>query len=391
MRVAVVQERIDPRRGGAETSTLEMARHLAAQCDVTLVCAATSAAADLAAIAGPVRVHAVVGGGGSRTQQTVRFVAEADRYCRMEAFDVVHAVSPCLSATVYQPRGGTYPETIRRGIASGRSVLGRWVRWFARRTNRRQRFLMLLERALLTGGRPPVVAALSEYVRRQVRDGYGVPDDRIRVIFNGVDVARFSAAEAAAAREARRADLGVGRETPLALFAAHNFALKGLRELIEAAATPVGRRAGFHVVVTGRDRERSYRRRATRLGVGGRLHFVGATADLRPYYAAVDALAHPTWYDPCSRVVLEALCFGLPVVTTRFNGAAEVIEPGRNGFVIGTPADAAALATALAEALHPAVRTSAAAAAESVRDPLSMARHARQLCELYSELGGVRN
>jgi len=67
-------------------------------------------------------------------------------------------------------------------------------------------------------------------------------------------------------------------------------------------------------------------------------------------------VAHPTWYDPCSRVVLEALAVGLPAVTTRYNGAAEVMEVGRHGTVIDEPQDVAALAQALRTTLAPEVR-----------------------------------
>ena len=59
----------------------------------------------------------------------------------------------------------------------------------------------------------------------------------------------------------------------------------------------------------------------------------------------------PTWYDPCSRVVLEALSVGLPVVTTHFNGAAEVMEADQHGEIVGSPDDVMALSRAIADVL----------------------------------------
>ena len=45
-----------------------------------------------------------------------------------------------------------------------------------------------------------------------------------------------------------------------------------------------------------------------------------------PYYAAADLYVHPTFYDPCSLVVLEAAACGLPIITSRYNGAAELFR-----------------------------------------------------------------
>ena len=75
-----------------------------------------------------------------------------------------------------------------------------------------------------------------------------------------------------------------------------------------------------------------------------------------PYYAAADAYVQPTFYDPCSLVVLEALASGLPVVTSRFNGVSELLTQGREGYVIYDPADHYELAEALVPMFNPARR-----------------------------------
>jgi UDP-glucose:(heptosyl)LPS alpha-1,3-glucosyltransferase len=137
------------------------------------------------------------------------------------------------------------------------------------------------------------------------------------------------------------------------------------------------------LAVVGRDNPAPYRRLARRLRLADRVRFLGARDDVPSLYAAADVLAHPTWYDPCSRVVLEALVCGLPVVTTRFNGAAEVIEEGKHGVVIDSPRDTAALAAAIERCLEEDVRAACASDAPRMRERLSMARHARELKALY--------
>ena len=74
---------------------------------------------------------------------------------------------------------------------------------------------------------------------------------------------------------------------------------------------------------------------------------VGPRRDLERYYAAADVLVHPTFYDPCANVCLEAMAAGVPVLTTDWNGASELIHSGQEGFIYHNPADVAALSDAL--------------------------------------------
>jgi UDP-glucose:(heptosyl)LPS alpha-1,3-glucosyltransferase len=380
MRVAIIQETIETARGGAETSTLEMARRLAELgLDVSIIFRGRQE--------GPFMRRGVMflpieARGPTRAFRTYRFVQTAQRMCRIGAFDIVHAITPCLCANVYQPRGGTYPESIERSLAIVRSRLWRELKRLGRRFNIRQRFLARLESLLLRRRAGQVmVAAVSNYVRQQVISAYGFPAARVRVIFNGVETPLLSAEEVARYRSKRRELLGLSGEAPLVLFVAHNFRLKGLGELLRASVA-----GEWAVLVIGNGRTAPYQRLAARLGLSARVHFAGAGRSVAGWYGAADVLAHPTWYDPCSRVVLEALSSGLPVVTTRYNGAAEVIEPGRNGEVIEDPGDYEELAAAIRRALRPQVRQWCLEDAAATRERLSMARHARELKALYEEI-----
>jgi UDP-glucose:(heptosyl)LPS alpha-1,3-glucosyltransferase len=425
MRVAIVQEHIDTARGGAETSTLEMAGLLAELgVQVTVLSAsrgkrtrprpAAGEDRDAPRAAGceyaALRIEEIdVGDRLTRLGRTRAFIARAEKRCRTAGFDLVHAITPCLSAHVYQPRGGTYVETIVRSLAVWRTPFARALRGLGRRFNARQQFLLKLERALLNRSPPPVVAAVSRYVARQVRQAAPrLAPEQVRVVFNAVNLRPVP--DEPAARRAVRGALGFADEAALLLFVAHNFRLKGLATLLEALAAGTARGHAWRLVIVGRDRPEPYRRMARRLGLRaelrlGSLHpagelrgdppgalshaqviFLGPRGDLARFYAAADVLVHPTWYDPASRVVLEALCCGLPVVTTVFNGAAEVVEPGRTGEVLEDPADAAGLCAAIERAARPPIRQACRAAAPAMRERLSMSRHASELLALYRSL-----
>ncbi|RMF83231.1 MAG: glycosyltransferase family 1 protein [Planctomycetota bacterium] len=391
MRVAIVQQRLETQRGGAETSTLEMAARLAEfDAQVTIVAAdesPTDGRRTWACHSG-VRVERVAVGGSTKLRRTIAYVRSVDSYCREQRFDIVHAIVPCFSANVYQPRSGLYPESLTQSTAMISPAPLRVARRWLRRFNYRQRFLMLVERAMLSDAHPPWVAAVSRYIHEQLARWFpAYPLERAPLILNGVEIDAGDVAQRAAWRRAVRAELKIADDAPLALFVGHNFKLKGLGELIDAiAARRAAAQRAWTLAVVGRGDPRPWRAKARRRGVTEAVRFLGARDDVRPMYAAADVLAHPTWFDPCSRVVLEALACGLPVVTTRFNGAADAIDDGKTGFVIDSPANIEALADAMRAALAPDVRETLAAKVEQIRERVSMRRHARELRALYERV-----
>ncbi|MFQ5458448.1 MAG: glycosyltransferase family 4 protein, partial [Myxococcota bacterium] len=90
-----------------------------------------------------------------------------------------------------------------------------------------------------------------------------------------------------------------------------------------------------------------YRALAGRLGVSPRVVFAGPRNDIESVYAAGDVLLAPTRYDAFSNATLEGLAMGLPVITTRMNGASEIVTEGREGYVVHDAEDTDAIARAL--------------------------------------------
>ncbi|MFO0838503.1 MAG: glycosyltransferase family 4 protein [Phycisphaerae bacterium] len=394
MNIAIVQTTLDARRGGAETSTLEMAGQLAALGQtVTLLAADVTPELQTRISHDHSGTRAVSVLSPSGKPDPHAFARAVDRHLSTSRYDVVHAVTPCYAADVYQPRGGTLIETIERSVAIGRTPLERWLRRLGRRFNRRQRALLEIEHDLLSRDPPPVVAAVSDYVLRQVAAHYPSAAARARVVFNGVNFKPLEDDAAKDARHALRGEFGLEANARCVLFVAHNFKLKGLAALIAARAAhspaAAGNSSDWTLIVAGRDRTRPYERLAERMGVASSIRFVGATRPVSQLFAAADVLAHPTWYDPCSRVVLEALCAGVPVVTTRCNGAAEALTPGVHGEILDWPADPATLARAIDRCLSQDCATACRRDAHAFRERLSMRRHATELLALYQKIAAT--
>ena len=387
MKVALIMQHVDSGRGGAETSVGQYTRHLARRgCQVHLYTTSAAPSEDL----GGITFHTIPSRSPLRSLRTRRFVRQAVEHIGRERFDVVHAVTCCPDADIYQPRGGTIAETTLRNLAACSGVAGRLARCLVRAIDPNHRLALRLERQVCRQAQPPIIAAVSDYVADQFRRHYDLGPPRVRVIFNGVDAPEADPASVRRDRRQVRQALGLDEGVVLALLVAHNFKLKGLASAIRALARVVQRTdRDTRLLVLGRDKSRDYKNLAEVLGVLDRLIVHGPAADAWPFFHAADLLVHPTYYDACSRVVLEALAAGLPVITTRHNGASEVITDGQEGYVIYSASDIEALADRWLRLTDADLRRACRDHALAKRKYVSMSRHVDQMLALYREVAAA--
>jgi UDP-glucose:(heptosyl)LPS alpha-1,3-glucosyltransferase len=133
-----------------------------------------------------------------------------------------------------------------------------------------------------------------------------------------------------------RQALGLKNEETAVLFAGSGWERKGLRFAIEAIE-----RSGkeMRLLVAGRGDKRRFK--------SPRVQFLDVIEDMPALYGAADIFLLPTIYDPFSNACLEALAAGLPVITTRANGFAEIIQTGVHGTVLDDPRNIDAIYEAL--------------------------------------------
>ena len=165
-----------------------------------------------------------------------------------------------------------------------------------------------------------------------MRRYYDVPESKLVVIENGIDLDQYHPRVADLWRTKQREVLGLDPNIPVFLYVGSGFARKGVPQLIEALARCTDRHS--RLVIVGEDRHASaYQRQAGRLGLGSRVIFAGPQKDVLPYYGMADAFVLPTRYDPMPNAALEALACGLPTITSTTCGIAARIRNGENGFV----------------------------------------------------------
>jgi glycosyltransferase involved in cell wall biosynthesis len=115
---------------------------------------------------------------------------------------------------------------------------------------------------------------------------------------------------------------------------------------------------------------------------------MGPVREIQSLLSAADVAVLPTFYDPSSRFILEAIAAEKPVITTRFNGAADLFVDNRHGKVIDTPEETGKLAEALTYYTNTdnIQKASQAIAADNLKEEISITRVAKQLTSLYETI-----
>ena len=293
-------------------------------------------------------------------------------------FDLVQSHERIAGCDVYRAGDGVhrcYLERRRARLgAAGRAKLA---------LNPYHRYMVDAEERLFASPRLRAVICISRMVRDEIRAQFSLPEEKLHLIYNGIDLESFHPRLRAAHRDSMRSKLGVRPGELLLAFVGSGFERKGVAVLLEALArTHVPCRA----VIVGRDKHAArYERLAQRLGVADRATFAGVAADPRPYYAAADALVLPTLYEPFGNVNLEAMACALPVLTSKSCGAAELLQEGESGFVRDA-GDAAGFAAAIDALQDPDNATHMGRNARRVAEGFPIAAMAEKMTALYRQL-----
>lgn len=248
-------------------------------------------------------------------------------------------------------------------LLARRSAIGR----LPVRLNPYHRGRLWLERNMLAPGGCARLLALTDQVKSDVIDIYGVPEEDIGVLAPGFDPAMFNPGRREQRRAQARTRFGYGEEDRVLLFVGNELERKGFDVVLEAVGLlrdPTVKLLGAGHVAPDAD---PYRSQIERLDLTDRLQWVGSSSDVALLHAASDAFVLPTRYEPWGLVIVEALGSGLPVVTSQLAGAALTVEEGKTGRLLRDPEDPVELVEALRWALS-AAPAEARTIAASVRD-----------------------
>ena len=385
IKIAIIIERADISLGGAERSVFELRAALSAlgySVDILAAKGRTNAK----------NIHILCRDSSGKRVNYFTLEEAIKKHLSENKYDIVHSVLPFDFADVYQPRGGTYAETIIRNAASYQNKLLEYYKRFTAVTNSHRTTLLRAERKISQAPDGPLIAALSEYVADQFRLHYNTDTRKIVVIPNGVKTdKRINAAASDTLRSQILAKLKLKEaDNPVFfLFVANNFRLKGFAPLIQAMqiVTHKPSKRQPYLIVAGHDKAKKYRR-ILNTSAETNIVFLGPLSHIQNALSIVDVAVLPTFYDPSSRFVLEALAANKPVITTKFNGATDLFVDDRHGKIIDLPEDINALAEAINyfTDTNNIQKASEAIIEDNLWEEISIDRAAKQLQNVYESI-----
>jgi UDP-glucose:(heptosyl)LPS alpha-1,3-glucosyltransferase len=339
MQIALCHENVLPHRGGAEMYVADLARRLtAAGHDVHLYAAQW----DSVSLPTTMTIHPLPKPRGMRWSRPWQFSAILGATLARDRPQISIGFDKVLGTEVYYPLGGLQ---IASAVHNRFKHRLRWQRKLAsaiQSFDLAQQSFLRLERQLINGPGRPLLVANSKLVRRHMVDHYSIEPATIPVIHNAIDPNRFKENDRPLMRSAMRRQWDLTPHDVVGAMIAMNYRLKGLDPLLRSLAL-LPDDSPFRLLIAGSPKTHDWEKLANRLGVAKRVRFIGHCEDIRRVLFAADLLIHPTFYDPCSLVVLEALACGLPVITTKNNGASELFSADA-GSIIDDPHDLNAMA-----------------------------------------------
>jgi UDP-glucose:(heptosyl)LPS alpha-1,3-glucosyltransferase len=385
-KIALIIERTDIALGGAERSIFELAAALSALgLDVDVLAAKGKTNAK--------NIHILCQNTLGKRTCYFTFAKVLKKHLSEIHYDIIHSILPFDFVDVYQPRVGCFAETVLRNAASYQSKFIKPYKRITAFANLRRTMLLRAERKICKDSNGPAIVALSKYVAEQFKRHYGTGDDRIVIIPNGIKInKRIDISQADKLRRQILAQLGLKEadEPVFFLFVANNFRLKGLACLIKAmqlvSRNNTERKA--YLIVAGSDKAHKYRQLAKKLNVHRKIIFLGPIRHIQNALSITDVAILPTFYDPSSRYILEAIAAGRPVITTKFNGATDLFVNDRHGKVIDRAENIPALAQAISclTNTNNIQKASQAIIADNLKEQISISRVTKQLVPVYESI-----
>ncbi len=258
--------------------------------------------------------------------------------------------------------------------------------WFLKILNPIHHLTIFTETIQYLPGNFKKVIAISHCVKDELKKYYKIPEHKIAVVYSGVNLDYFHPNKRASGRKEIQRSIGrdLQDDELTLIFVANEFKRKGLRIVLDALAKPSLQKV--NLLIVGRDSVTLYHDQIAQLGLRGRVFYLGSRRDLDLLYSGSDALVFPTQYEPFGLVITEAMASGIPVITSRLAGAAELIIPDESGILLKDCFDSQELASQIERLRDGALRISLGAAARAKVMAYHWHHAADEIDKVYEEI-----
>jgi len=256
-----------------------------------------------------------------------------------------------------------------------------------------------------SGGRSPWLSALMRFAQRlanrsvdgivvnsqmvadSISDARGTARAKMRVAYNGIDLAAFSGLDRL--RSEARKSLGVEDEEILVGNISCMRPVKGLLQFVDAARLALDSDPSLRFVVVGDgEQEQEIIERIREHRIGDRVRLAGGQRNVLPFLAAMDIGVLSSLAEGFSNSLLEYMAAGLPIVATDVGGNREALTDGKapeTAGILVPPNHPQALAQAILSLRSPLVRRQMGEAARRSAERFSLERAEQRMEELYNE------
>ena len=363
MKIGLAIYNFDPKKGGAERYAFDLSKRLVARGhEIYVFCARGNEIPGVTLI--PLHTNAY-----PRWLRNLSFALAHRHALRRARPDVMLGFGNVLDLDVYQSHGGVQRTWMEREIASYDNPRERALKTFLLRNNLNQAVQRRIEGYPVRNRRFKRIVAISDMVRDHMSEYYGIDRKVFDIVYNGVDTDRF-----------KPGDMKKDGPTTI-LFCAGNFRLKGLMPLLKALELVVKQGMDVKLTIMGRGRQDRYLKAIDAAGIRNRVTFTGEQSAPEEIYRQAHALVHPTYYDACSLTTMEGMASGLPVITTRWNGASAFVSP-EEGYIIDEPGNIEALSAAIAELTNIDKRETMGRNARKKMESFTMDKNASEMEEV---------
>ncbi len=179
---------------------------------------------------------------------------------------------------------------------------------------------LYLEKRCFTNSK--MIIANSNMVKNEIISTYGIDEEKIKVIYNGFPLEKFDKEKS---KENLEKEFSFDLKEKIILYVGSGFKRKGVKEFLEILSKLKNK--NFRAFIIGKEKKMdSYKSLAKNLGLENKVIFTGARSDVKDFYTMSDIFLFPTRYEPFSNVVLEAMNYENVVITTKQNGASEILS-----------------------------------------------------------------
>ena len=324
-----------------------------------------------------IKIHSVRAVTKNSFLRVLSFAWFALQAISFKSYDIVQSHERLWLQDIYRAGDGCHREWLER-----RSSCLPLIKRLFLNFNLFHQLILRLEKRIFEKGECKKIIAISEMVKRDILKHYRLPEDRVKVVYNGIQLDRFDPSKKKDFYDEVRQQLRISGQEVMILFVGSGFERKGLEYLIKSIQYV--KEKNWRLVLVGKGNWGKYLKFTSKKNQK-KITYLEPIDEIEKLYVAADFFILPSIYEPFGNANLEALASGLPIITSQNSGASEIITPKKEGIILEDPSDSKSIAEAIDYLMDPKNREPMMKSARSLAEKFTQQRNASEMLKIYQE------